>query len=446
MKKINLQEIFFEKSNQDTQENIDQSKHGVKFNKIEFFIIVIVSILALCIRFLGIEHISRDMEMCLLQWVDKIVEYGRLESFKHIIGDYYVSYMYILTFISLLPFQYMYSIKFVSIIFDFIMAFFVAKLTYNVTKNKTKSIVAYCIVLFLPTVVYNSSSWGQCDSIYTTFIMISLCLLIEKKYSKSIIFLGIAFAFKLQTVFILPLYILYWISGNKRPFKLRKFLYFFVPYIIMGIPAILMGRGIIDTYGTYFKQAGEFSNTLTNVNFNFYTLIVPKKNATKTGDNTLIFNNPLLDNIGIIILLLFFIILFIKEFKLKKEMKNEQIISIGLWVVLIANFFLPHMHDRYMYVADILAVSYSLIYLDRFFEFTIMQIISLNTYWYFYKYLSVSRYFWSILTFLNIIYIGYYIINERIAKEKENSEKNNVNNKTNFKFNKTNINISRKTL
>lgn len=53
--------------------------------------------------------------------------------------------------------------------------------------------------------ILNLSVWGQCDSIYVTFVIWTIYFLYKEKYRKAFIFLGIAFAFKLQAVFIMPI-------------------------------------------------------------------------------------------------------------------------------------------------------------------------------------------------------------------------------------------------
>ena len=66
----------------------------------------------------------------------------------------------------------------VSIIFDYILAISIAVLTKELLKGKKKAndfaVLAYGLILILPTVFINSADWGQCDSIYATFSVISL--------------------------------------------------------------------------------------------------------------------------------------------------------------------------------------------------------------------------------------------------------------------------------
>ncbi len=207
----------------------------------------------------------------------------------------------------------------------------------------------------LPTVFLNSAHWGQADSIYTTFILISLYYLLKKKYLPSFIFLGISFAFKLQFIFILPLYILVYLSERKF-----SILYFFIiPLMnfILCIPAMLFGRSIESCMSIYFNQVGEYSDNIC-MNFpNFWCFFGIEKYEKI---NMLYLNNNNYGIIGIVIALLIFIILAGTVYFKKIKFDNKMIIEFGLLSIMISTFFLPRMHDRYLYVADVLSIVYLL--------------------------------------------------------------------------------------
>ena len=65
-----------------------------------------------------------------------------------------------------------------------------------------------------------------------------------------------------------------------------------------------------------------------------------------------------IDWYGILITIaLYCIIAFFVIYK-KIKFDKIQIVEFGLLSIMIATFFLPHMHDRYLYMADILSVMY----------------------------------------------------------------------------------------
>ena len=94
-------------------------------------------------------------------------------------------------------------------------------------------------VLLLPTVVLNGSLWGQCDALYGAFALHALADALEGRPKASAALLGIAFSFKLQTVFILPLWAVLWMAGRTR---FRDLLCFPLAYAVTCIPALLLGK------------------------------------------------------------------------------------------------------------------------------------------------------------------------------------------------------------
>ena len=157
-----------------------------------------------------------------------------------------------------------------SVVFDILMGF-IGYLIVKKLNNQKYSYLSWIIILLLPTVILNGSMWAQCDSIYTTFILLSLYLLLEEKYSLSFLALGISFSFKLQFIFILPLYItLYFV--NKK-FSIFNFLLIPLGNILMCLPVILMGMPVINCFTTYLEQTTDYSAYLTRNLANIFELL-----------------------------------------------------------------------------------------------------------------------------------------------------------------------------
>ncbi len=211
-------------------------------NKHKFIIFfIIITIISLLSRYYLLRYESGDYTIFLKEWFNEIKQFGGIKALNREIGDYNTPYLTIIAVLTYLPIKSLYSIKIVSIFFDYVLAFGVCKIVDIIIKdNKNKKnilLIVYGIVLMLPTVMLNSACWGQADSIYTAFTIWSIAFLMKEKYVKSFILLGVAFAFKLQIIFILPLYILIYIS--KRKFSIVHF--FIIPCVnfIMCIPAMI---------------------------------------------------------------------------------------------------------------------------------------------------------------------------------------------------------------
>ena len=271
------------------------------------FQIIFISIFALFIRSLLIKYISGDMRDYLLVWMEQIENNGGIRALSLEIGNYNIIYLFFLAIFTYIPVPGIVSIKMFSIIFDFIIAIAGATIVKHLTKNSEHKneifLSSYFILLMLPTIVLNSSLWGQCDSIYTAFIILSIMFLIKEKYLISIIMLGISFSFKLQAVFIFPLFGLIYLGKRKFPF----YYFFLIPIINIAswLPALLNGRSFLSCLEIYLGQT-QMMNNYINKNFiNIYNFIAPSNNTIITDIS------GTMGYIGIAILVIIFIMISI---------------------------------------------------------------------------------------------------------------------------------------
>lgn len=187
----------------------------LKNKNIIFF--VAISILGLLGRIALIRATSGDFRLFLHPWYLTIKQ-GGIASLSHQIGNYGIPYQFIILILTLLPIKDLYAYKLFSIIFDYLLAICVALLACRLSKSERKEnifLICYSVVLMLPTVILNSSWWAQCDSIYTTFIILSFLSLFYEKNVLSFIFFGIALAFKLQAIFLLPFYLFLYLERKR---------------------------------------------------------------------------------------------------------------------------------------------------------------------------------------------------------------------------------------
>lgn len=353
------------------------------------FIFAIV-ILAIIIRVLAFNYKSGDYVAFLKPWYDKIIELGRIHSLKYAIGDYNVPYITILTLFTYIPISPLILLKTFSCIFDFILAIYSSKLLYEIIKEKKNADIickiCFAVILFLPTVMIDSSVWSQCDSVYTSFIIISLYYLRKNKILRSFIFLGVAFAFKLQVIFILPIYFILYLK--RKDISLLHFLIVPLVNFVMCLPAILMGRSIKECMMIYFSQTGTYTQLTLNYP-NLYSIFgeVFKKQSTVL----VIFTVAI---VGIIIFYIF-----------SKNVKIENnIIRLALLFSILMVYFLPRMHERYGFLAEVLSIIYVCIYRKDYYLPIVLQLASLCGYYGFlngldYKFLQ----FFAIVEFAAIV-------------------------------------------
>lgn len=389
--------------------------------KYYFFIIVITGI-SLYMRFNLMDFESGDYKIFLFDWFNRLKDNGGLKALNLNIGDYDTPYMVIMAIISYIPKNPLYLIKIVSIIFDYICAILGVKIVNLLLKdNKNREILkllVYSFIICLPTVLLNASCWAQADSIYTAFIFMSLYALMKNKYTTSFIFIGIAFSFKLQTVFILPIYILMYIS--QRKFSVLNFIIIPIVNCFMCIPSMICGKSFIDCMMVYVNQTNTY-NGYISMNFpNLYSIIFPA-----TG-NLISVPNEIFPKLGILYTIFVFIILAGLVIYKKIKFSSVTIIEFSLWSILIATFILPHMHDRYLFIADILAVIYAMLDKKGFIYAIGIQIISLYTYisylfgFNLIKIQYIGILFFAILVYYSVnMYKKYFFYKDNTMSEKD---------------------------
>lgn len=366
------------------------------------FLFILVTVVSIVIRICMLSFESSDYTIYLHPWFTYLQNNGGIKALATYIGNYNAPYMTIMALLTYLPIKDLISIKIVSIIFDFVLAFASLLLVRKiVTKKKDLyGLITYTAVLFMPQVMMNSALWGQCDAIYASFVILSLYFLIDNKYFWSFICLGIAFAFKLQFIFILPLYVIYYSTTKKYPFG-----YFFIILlvnIIMCLPAIIVGKPIKDVLLIYFNQTENYSDKLVKNFPNVYNLF--------NGNPKIFYKVGVIVALGVCLLLLIYCI------KKKVKWNNEKIITFGIYSLVITTFLLPGMHERYLFAGEVLSIIYFIIYKKNYPLCLFMIVAPLITYITFLN----DRYF-TLMPFLSLVYliIIYFFTKDTLKLLKE---------------------------
>ena len=377
-------------------------------NKKETIMIMVMIFLAtIIVRVYCFPLLSGDYVNFLEPWVEEIREKGGFAALKEPLGNYNIPYIIILILISYLKCEPLIPIKIVSIIFDFICAFATYKIVNKITNNKNTAMAFSVLVLWLPTVIMNGALWGQCDSIYGAFVLLAIYYLMENKNIKAFVMLGLAFAFKLQAVFILPLFVLL-LFRNKD----IKWYYFFIPVgivLLAGMPAIIAGQSISSVLGIYGGQV-ETYNALT-ANFpNIYSIIIKFPFAEEY--------NSLITIIGILVTMLVYFAIWLVVLIKKINFDEKKILLVGLWSIIIATFLLPRMHDRYMYIADILSVIWLVVNNKNKLLPLMINLTSTITYLGFLFFGEGDYSAWAVIYTLTVIEFTVYVFRVLLGKKK----------------------------
>jgi len=315
-----------------------------------YLIIAILAIgLAFVLRSIFLNYQSGDFNTFLARWIEHFRTSGGFSGLAENVGNYNVPYLYFLALFSYLPLNDLYLIKVLSIFFDIVLAFGMMKLAGVFTSSVPKRLSAYLITLLLPTVILNGSMWGQCDSIYTAFAVLALWLVLSDRPKLSMVCMALSFGFKLQAIFILPIFLVLLFA------KRIKFWHFFIfpfTYLIEILPAVICGKPFMETLTLYFNQADSVGS---NLNYNSPSLFAIIN--TKTDIATF-------SAIGITTALIFVLAILAWAWFSRDRLGNDALLGIVVLFVVGIPFLLPHMHDRYFFMADVLTLLPAILYVS----------------------------------------------------------------------------------
>lgn len=320
-----------------------------KINK-NLLIYLIIILVGIIIRGAFFDVKSRDYIYFLQKWFNIYQGKGGIFALKYKIGDYTPLYNYFIALCTYIPIKNLYLIKILSTIFDLLLAISCVKISKLFNYEKYSILIFGCVFLS-PILMLNGAVWGQCDSIYTFFCVMTiyeLCKINKDKNAiyKAMIFYGVAFALKLQSIFIAPVILIILLKDFKR---FKSIVIVPIIYILSIIPAAILGADLKRLLLIYFNQAKQYH--LLTMNYpNFYSLlksIVPG------------ISNRIASCLGFALIISFLLAIIFIEYK-KNDITNERIIDLAILIPLAMVFFLPRMHERYGIIAEVISIIYIL--------------------------------------------------------------------------------------
>jgi len=309
-------------------------------------------LLAVIVRVLSLNVVSGDSYYFTMPWFRHIHEAANFGVFRENFYNYTPLYLYIFYAVDWVQKLFgvsiyeLYLIKSISIIFDILLAGIIG--AWVKTYRPERALWAFFIVLFSPSIFINSGFWGQADVIYTTFLVLSVFAIIRGKLFWSGVWLGIAFALKVQALFLAPFFVLLWFLKH---IKFRDLMWNTAMgvgiYLLSIVPALLAGRGFEDLITIISQQANYYQNLvmgglpniyqwLPNSQYNYFSII------------------------GLVFTAIFFFVLSLLEYTSKRVVSTLTILQTALLSLLASPFFLPKMHERYMFSAEVMSIVLAL--------------------------------------------------------------------------------------
>ena len=298
--------------------------------------------LAFILRGVCLDYETLDYQDFLAAWVNFFRQNGGLSALKESVGNYNVPYLTFLALFSQSAVKDLYLIKLLSIFFDVILAWGVMRIAGHFVRSAERQLLAFFLVLFWPTVILNGALWGQCDSIYVAFAVLSIAMALEDRPWLCVTAMGACFAFKLQAVFFIPSLLLFLMRGK---IQWKHLLAFPVINVILVLPAVIAGRGMWDALTVGLQETGSIGDGLNYNSPSVFAFFRNVSNPSEAGQFGILAAALVIAMVAVV-------------FFWKRKTASDLALLMGTVLLAVAiPFFLPHMHDRYFYGADMFSLA-----------------------------------------------------------------------------------------
>lgn len=319
-------------------------------------------------RMAALPVISPDCRDYLIPWAEAMSSMSFKEVMLGRVGDYTVLYQYFVFLLSRLPLDPVALYKLLSIGFEALLAYAAAGLACHARNEGKESVryrLAFFAVLALPTVFLNGAVWSQCDAVFASLALFGVLLVLRDHPHAGCVCLALSLCLKLQAIFLLPVCALLLFY---RKLSLRHALTAAAALLLTTVPALICGKGVKGVLGVYLYQMGEYKQLVLDAP-TIYQLIpggtlIPESTASTIG---------ILLAVGAMCLILALGARCTKP-------RPALVIDVCFALCLAIPFLLPHMHERYFFLADILSIVYAAVHPRRAYAPAIVVLASLNGY------------------------------------------------------------------
>jgi Gpi18-like mannosyltransferase len=323
-------------------------------------------------RLLLLPYVSEDSSFFLLPWMEEFRAQGA-SALGDDFSNYNFPYLFLMFLASLLPLEPLIAVKLVSMVGEVLLAYSVAALVQTLRPTRFAPAALGAAALLLPTVLMNASMWGQCDAIYSAFILFSLRALLLRKGRAAWLWWGVAMAFKLQSVFFLPVLGLVTLRRGLKPAHVAMAA---GVWLLLSLPPVLFGRSPASTLGTYAGQASE--GGMVNGAMNIYQWF---PDLTGAPGKTFA------------LILCAAVLLVLSVFYWRGADTPDRTVLLAVTVLVACPLFLPQMHDRYFFTAEVA----SLLLLQRRLRFVVPALLALTGSYAYFVYFTENRLLWPLM-------------------------------------------------
>lgn len=293
--------------------------------------------------------VTGDMTHYLIPWLDTILTRGQVGAFAEPFSNYTPPYLYLLALVSPLAglFDSISLIKALSVAATLLLVLAVRHLL-NVSGCRRNVEVAIWVAL-LPSVAVNAAGFGQCDAIWSAACVMAVASAISRKPVAMLLWFGLGIAFKAQAIFLAP-----FIAQRLLSERISPILWPLpgLVYIAAMLPAALAGWPASDLITIYLRQAEWNPEFISNA-ANLWAAV--QYGAPKAGLAWLWLGFAAAAAGSVLFVLAFH----------RLEGRPTNLVALALLSAMLLPFLLPKMHERFFFLADVLALAYVALLRDR---------------------------------------------------------------------------------
>ena len=212
--------------------------------------------------------VTDDTKMSFLPWLQTIQAHGGFHALREPVGDYFPIYFATLAADSYLG-RYLSAlgeVKLIPLVFDVVSAVFayriVTLLTATRSAGRLRPALAFLAVFALPSFLIDGALWGQCDSYLIGLELGVLFFLLRDAPMRALICFGLAFAMKIQVLFLSPLLLVALLRGRMRWWQMPV-----VPavWLLTLTPSLAAGRSVRSALNVFSAQTESFPYLAMNM-------------------------------------------------------------------------------------------------------------------------------------------------------------------------------------
>ncbi|MBQ7816163.1 MAG: phospholipid carrier-dependent glycosyltransferase, partial [Oscillospiraceae bacterium] len=233
-------------------------------------------------------------------------------------------------------------VKLPSILADFGIAYLIYRFGQLKGVGKNKAAFIAFMFLFMPSVIFNSSVWGQIESWFMLFVLLSLCLAHFGRTVPAAICYAVALITKPQALFFGPVLLFYIIRKNSIKELLKAVGTGMGTFYLLTLPFCKSPLSISWLFDLYANTVSGYKYYTVNAFNLYYTLGLNWKELPQS--------------FGFITPLVILAAVILAAFAVFKHKDNDGFFAAAAVIIAIIFAFAPMMHERYLWPCAVLCI------------------------------------------------------------------------------------------